>query len=155
MRIGNWYLLERVLIHIIKHPENYDQTNWSCGTTRCVAGWIVDFAGYQFVTSGSVVPNYVSLAEVTEDGYVPSYIWDLSSDVETVALRLLNLDPERDPDEIADALFSGTLSWAQVLEGVWHLAQGDEHFLDETIMDELRKVGVIAPVEVAKWSTCC
>lgn len=145
MRIGNWYLLELVLEHIIKNPADYNQTSWSCGSQRCIAGWIADMAGYQFISSGTVVPNYVKLT-IEDDGDISNDVWDLSAEVETVALKMLEIDPETDTDDVANMLFLGTLSWPEVLTGVYVLAQADERFLSETIMDEMRRVGVVAEV---------
>jgi len=48
----NWPLLERVIEHIIDHPEEWNQEIWirqtpECGTQACVAGWTALFAGYR------------------------------------------------------------------------------------------------------------
>jgi hypothetical protein len=32
-------LLIAVVDQITKHPETWDQTQWHCGTSHCVAGW--------------------------------------------------------------------------------------------------------------------
>lgn len=47
----NWPLLERVIEHIIDHPEEWNQEVWirktpGCGTQACIAGWAALFAGY-------------------------------------------------------------------------------------------------------------
>lgn len=145
--IGNWYLLEKVLDWVILHPEKYDQTQWSCGTTRCIAGWIADMAGYQFISAQSVIPNYVTIKH-DDDGYMTDDAWDYAEEVETVALNLLRIDHTRiDPDEIASMLFAGPLTWRDVLQGVWVLAQADDRFLPETIINEMRRVGVIEEVD--------
>jgi hypothetical protein len=43
-------LLRKVMDHITAHPEEHDQESWAirrdCGTTMCVAGWTVHFAGH-------------------------------------------------------------------------------------------------------------
>lgn len=46
----NTELLERVMQHILDHPEQHDQTSWGhkephCGTAACFAGWTVILAG--------------------------------------------------------------------------------------------------------------
>lgn len=43
---------QKVLGHIVAHPEDHDQEQWethspSCGTQRCVAGWAVHFEAPQ------------------------------------------------------------------------------------------------------------
>jgi hypothetical protein len=39
--------LSEVLDHIHAHPEQHEQTVWSCGTTACVAGRTCLLAGYE------------------------------------------------------------------------------------------------------------
>jgi hypothetical protein len=41
----NAALAYRVLDHIDAHPEEWDQTDWQCGTSACFAGWAIRFSG--------------------------------------------------------------------------------------------------------------
>ncbi|MBO0676755.1 hypothetical protein JRC04_04685 [Mycolicibacterium sp. S2-37] len=43
----NVELLERVMQHILDHPEQHFQGSWitSCGTAACFAGWAAMFSG--------------------------------------------------------------------------------------------------------------
>ncbi len=36
-------LAEKILKQITEHPETHFQGTWNCGTTRCIAGWAVEF----------------------------------------------------------------------------------------------------------------
>lgn len=52
-REPNIPLLRKTLEHITAHPEEWDQETWAtqtpCGTTACLAGWAVTFAGHELV----------------------------------------------------------------------------------------------------------
>lgn len=39
-------LAAAVCNQIIQHPESWNQCEWHCGTSHCVAGWIDVLAGY-------------------------------------------------------------------------------------------------------------
>lgn len=47
----NVELLEKVMHHILDHPEEHDQTMWfrknTCGTAACFAGHVALLSGYQ------------------------------------------------------------------------------------------------------------
>ena len=42
----NYERLAKIVKHIKKHPETWDQQNWHCGTTHCVAGHAQINAGH-------------------------------------------------------------------------------------------------------------
>lgn len=42
----NTALLEQTMQFIKDNPQSHDQTEW-CGTSRCFAGWMTHFAGWQ------------------------------------------------------------------------------------------------------------
>ena len=48
----NVELLESTMFHILADPQNLDQTEWACGTTRCFAGHAVEMAGAKIDFTG-------------------------------------------------------------------------------------------------------
>lgn len=46
--MANDFIIDQVLAQILMFPETHNQDGWetqeSCGTTRCVAGWAVHFS---------------------------------------------------------------------------------------------------------------
>lgn len=158
MRIGNWPLLMLAVEHIIKHPDLHDQTKWTstCGTYRCLAGWIAAFGGYRDVwyrndpTTGA--PRGVRLEGLTS-------FHDIL-DHETAALEALELDPgiygepniEDRTDEaesLATSLFEGNLQLPDILEAVRDLARADGVTPTPLIVEKMQEHGVISTWEVA------
>lgn len=69
----------KVLEHIQQHPEQHDNGSWfseegdeyhreGCGTTRCVAGWTLHFAGYQMRCSAG---NPMQIRRTPEEQWEP------------------------------------------------------------------------------------
>lgn len=133
MRIGNWPLLLLALEHVIRHPEEYDQSTWrgqgSCGTTRCIAGWVAFWSGWADVqcTASTAV-------EHPRHGMMTT---------EAAALNALELDPDLDPEDVASALFNGDRTFEDVLQAVWDFARADGVTPTPLIMAELVRHGII------------
>ena len=148
MKIGNWPLMLLALEHIIKHPEQHDQTSWygACGSLRCVAGWIAFFAGYRDVKQGPA--RFVG---VLRDSDPPG---DYPLDVELAALTALELDPElypagsREEDALSNSLFHGALSLTDILETVRDLAKADGVTPTPLIIEEMTRYGIISEWDV-------
>lgn len=91
-------LRDVVTDHIGLHPEQHNQAHWvsTCGTTRCVAGWVcyfagvpidIDCAGQAWMVDPGWLPSWVDQAKVVRsiDGfYIP---------VDRAAMLLLDLTP--------------------------------------------------------------
>jgi hypothetical protein len=124
--IQDWGPLETALIWIIENPQSYDQSVWltDCGTVRCVAGWVADAAGFVYETHSSLLQKYGRSWVVSNAARHA-----LLGDAETQ--RQCDL-PAFDED-IDDVLFSGGLSWAEVICNVMRIAEADGHTLDPRI----------------------
>lgn len=129
MYIKNWDLLWRVLEHVIKTPGGYDQTNWrsSCGTTRCIAGWAAELAGYR-----DRVDRVCTV--IGTDGV------QVGADI--AALTALDA-PAHHYEYIDLLLFSGGLSMGEVLDNVRYLAKEDGVTPSPLVLDEMLRIGVI------------
>jgi len=70
----NWPLLIKVIIHIIEHPETWNQRFYAtvCGTSFCVAGHAAILSGHKFVVNS--VGYVISLVNVEEGLYDAAYI---------------------------------------------------------------------------------
>lgn len=141
MNIPNWPLLTEAIEYIIDHPTEYSQSSWRCGSTRCVAGWIAQLSGGQWADHDSswIFPNGVDLED--EDNAV---------DVDKCAIEALGVeynyqDSDSVSEIISDTLFSGNLTWPQVLLGLIGLAEEDGVTLSPKIQAEIARV---APQEV-------
>jgi hypothetical protein len=44
-------LLDAVIAQIEAHPETWNQDEWRCESGMCVAGWVAEMAGGQWLTS--------------------------------------------------------------------------------------------------------
>jgi hypothetical protein len=75
----NLDLLDRVMDHIDRHPEEWNQENWFCGTAACFAGHAVLMDGWEVVH---------------EDGGMIEKGGE-QSPVELVAQRLLDLTDDQ------------------------------------------------------------
>lgn len=85
-------LAGRVLDHIIEHPETHDNSMWFCKTTRCIAGWTLELAGYRMRNVEPHVSEYsYELLPPGESEWLPAE----SSNFMTIAGRLLGLKNER------------------------------------------------------------
>lgn len=134
MRIGNWPLLLLVIEHVIRHPEEYDQSTWrgrgTCGTTRCIAGWIAFWGGWADVECASGVAAV-------------SHLTHGITSTEQAALAALELDPDLDPEDVASRLFNGDRTFEDVLAAVWDFARADGVTPTPLIMAELTRQGII------------
>jgi hypothetical protein len=138
MRIGNWPLFLLVLEYVIKHPDEYDQTQWRtdgtrCGTVRCIAGWAAYFAGYQEVHDGD------------RNDMVVDRLHNLMS-TESAAVEALDF-AEAYVSEMADHLFEGNLTFDDVLGYVRDLARTDGVTPTPLVVAEMRTRGVITEKE--------
>lgn len=101
-------LLRKVMDHITAHPEEHDQTTWGqrrhCGTTFCVAGWAVQFAGHEIVWPSD------DEAEFVEDGQA----------IADVAETALGLTPWQ-----AEQLFHQSFGLPQVWDAVEEITGGE------------------------------
>jgi hypothetical protein len=141
VNIPNWPLLTQAIEYIIDHPDKYDQSQWRCESTRCVAGWIAEFSG------GTWYANYSAL------------IWPKGADqedednlqeadqcaIEALGVEYDITDSESVSEMISGWLFGGSLSWPQVLNGLTRLAEEDGVTLSPKIQAEIARV---APQEV-------
>lgn len=148
MRIGNWPLLLLALEHIIKHRDMYEQMRWisHCGTTRCLAGWIVFFAGWRSENNDT-------------RHWVTSPTWmggTVTVHVEDAALISLELDPQVYGTEISDDdrsvemtalaadLFGGGLTFELILETVRDLAKADGVTPTPLIVEQMLTAGILS-----------
>lgn len=134
MRIPNWPLLIETIEFIIDHPDKYDQSQWRCGSTRCVAGWIAELSGG--VWQGEAGPYIFPAGVDLEDE-------DNAMDAELVALQALGImsyEQDNDVNEVANALFLGALSWREVLDNLADMADEDGIPLTPKILDELARI---------------
>lgn len=82
----------KVIEHIERHPEGHENGSWfgtdACGTTRCIAGWTLYFAGYEMRLEGVGTPMELRLGAEAE--------WTPTSAVmfSGTAADLLGMDPE-------------------------------------------------------------
>lgn len=139
MKIGNWPLLLLVIEHVIKHPDEYDQVSYrnryaSCGTTRCIAGWLAYFAGWRDTDENPRDSQFGYFTVENRQGRIVS--------IERAALEALELDPEQfsgeyEHEDFAALLFSGELTFSEVLEVVRDLAKADGVTPTPLIIDEM------------------
>jgi hypothetical protein len=61
IRVVNIDLLDRALAQIDAHPDEWDQNNWHCGTSMCLAGWVGTVTGARWATSAMYEPCVVDL----------------------------------------------------------------------------------------------
>jgi hypothetical protein len=151
MRIGNWPLMLLALEHIIKHPDQYDQSNWrsACGTFRCLAGWIAFFAGYRDLE--------------TENSHIVLFtgpdVDDEPLSTENAALTALELDPDiytmnkfgpsnDASEELASDLFAGHLDLTEILTVVRDLAKADGVTPTPLIIEEMLRLGIVTAWDV-------
>lgn len=136
MKIQNWPLLMLAIEFIAAHPEKYDQGNWRCGSTRCVAGWIAELSGaeWQWPDHGDYVwPRGADRED--EDNLISA---------EMCAFAELGLEEYgEDMDDISSMLFNGSLSWRQVLRNVEKLAIGDGVTLTPKIVEEITRIATL------------
>lgn len=140
MRIGNWPLMMLAIEHVIRHPEEYDQSTWrgrgACGTTRCIAGWIAYWAGWADIAGAESETAYAGVHHLVH-GY---------ESVEAAALKSLEMDPELPPElveEFCSRMFNGDLPFEAVLENLLDYARADGVTLTPVIMAELTRHGII------------
>jgi|SRR5690606_8512304 len=146
--IQNWPLMWRVLRHVVDHPDEYDQTRWwshtPCGTTRCVAGWLAHLAKYSdfpgdswhVVRPGLVVP-------VGDDEALDALYDDGAVSVDEAALDALGVEDWSRRNLVDISLFSGTLSWNDVLQNVVAFAEADGVTPPLRVLDILTDEGVL------------
>lgn len=155
MKIGNWPLMLLALEHIIKHPEQYDQTNWrsTCGTFRCLAGWIAFFAGYRDIEwyRSDIRRHTVRLTGPNADDELVS--------TEHAALTALELDPDiytmnefgptnSEAEDLANGLFGGSRDLTDILETVRDLAKADGVTPTPLIIEEMLTRGIVSEWDV-------
>lgn len=151
MRIGNWPLMLLALEHIIKHPDQYDQSNWrsACGTFRCLAGWIAFFAGYRDLDSDN---SHIVL-------FTGPDVDDEPLRTENAALAALELDPDiytlnkfgpanDASEELARELFAGHRDLTDILEFVRDLAKADGVTPTPLIIEEMLRLGIVTAWDV-------
>lgn len=160
MRIQNWPALIRVLEHIIANPESWSQTTWRCGTTRCVAGWIAELAGHEWVayTESRVwsLDAPPELIEASQRSITRSQDWGrYTLCAEDAALNALGVAPISNLDVsdlgddgqerglVASYLFGGGLTWDAILESVHDLAAHDGYTLPASIRSEMERLGMV------------
>lgn len=133
MKIGNWPLLMMAIEHIIQYPETYNQTDWRCGTQRCLAGWIAQLSGgvWEGETGDSIWAYGVP--------HLPEFL----GGSEDIAIQALRLDPSVYLDDFSRSLFEGDLDWESVLWSVLEYANEDGVTLTPMITTELTERGLI------------
>lgn len=134
MRVPNWPLLIEAIEFIIDHPDQYDQTQWRCGSTRCVAGWIAELSGGTW--QGEAGPYIFPAGADLHDE-------DAAYEAELVALQALGIpsyEQDNDVNEVANELFLGALSWRQVLENLLDLADEDGIELTPKILGDFARI---------------
>jgi hypothetical protein len=136
--ISNWPPLINALVHIVEHPEDYDQTVWKCGTTHCVAGWITQLAGWNWINNVHVMPP----------GHSDP---DDSMGVGDAAFQILGV-PVNDVEdsewmELDYGLFGADRPWFAILDMVFRMALEDGIKFPGALVGELINVGVLDPVE--------
>lgn len=135
MNIPNWPLLMEAIEYIIDHPEEYSQSSWRCGSTRCVAGWIAQLSGGQWADLDSI---YIWPKGVVHD---EANLVDVDKcAIEALGVEYDYCDSESTSEIISDTLFGGSLSWPQVLRGLEGLAEEDGVTLSPKIRAEIARV---------------
>ena len=146
MRIGNWALLWEVLEQVIDHPELHDQTNWrsrtKCGTVRCIAGWSAFLGGFRDAWS--------HIEDIDRETLVLSPEGEILY-VENAALRALDVAMPTQP-EFAAAMFSGNLTFDDVLGVARDYARADGVVPTPKVSAEMHERGVISDEEYAAWN---
>lgn len=63
-------LLDKTMNYIIEHPEEHDQNQWRCGTSRCFAGWACSLDGAVPEFSEDYLPYWKTTwrSEITPGG---------------------------------------------------------------------------------------
>lgn len=159
MRIGNWPLVMLALEHIIKHADEYNQLRWrsSCGSVRCLGGWIAFFAGWRdaLTYSGKDPESFFNGVNRTGN---PADLPTIP--IAEAALRSLELDPEIYGTEfeeferssamsvLACSLFGAGLEFPDILATVRDLMKADGVTPTPLIEMEMEKAGV-----TSEWET--
>lgn len=123
----NVELIERELLWLLHHPERHDQgvwivapkklsepstERWHCGTTGCLAGWVVIHDGW--------VPEPSDGYEI-DSTYVTHPQRGIGRrEVEHVATELLGLEPDD-----ANVLFGGDLTLLEMFEYANEITNGE------------------------------
>ena len=148
MRIGNYPLLWEVLEHVIRYPELYNQGHWrelgQCGTIRCIAGWAAYLGGYSDVTC--------NLPDISHREPLVLSPEQVVMEVEDAALTALDVDDSNGMRAIvAESLFSGYLTFDDVLGAVRDFARADGVVPSRKVAGEMHDRGVISDEEYAAW----
>ncbi len=63
-------LFMKVCDTIMKHPTQFDITEWDCGTTACIAGWALRLSGKSYNDKGLTSVDAADLLSIDHDqGY--------------------------------------------------------------------------------------
>jgi hypothetical protein len=141
IKIVNWEPLERAILHIMDEPDTHRQGIWatSCGTQRCVAGWMMHYADRPLVTPETPAEpvEYVRVDDYADpiaiqDAALSLLVGlpvgdDMGSNLNTAHLNIPNFG------HLSNELFGGGLRWSQIMLAVGHLADLMGHILPERI----------------------
>lgn len=126
--IADWPTFEAALLHITDHPEQYSQAVWfardECGTTRCVAGWVAHFGGWEI-------------------DHEDRFVWrgDMRTTISNAAMEVLTGTIYGELGDsnvyVNDTLFDAGLSWDAILCNVSTMAAHDGHELHARLRSQL------------------
>lgn len=151
MKIGNWPLLLLAIEHVLTHPSQYYQGHYrngddgECGSTRCIAGWLVWFAGWRYDrVNGNHVHGWTGQRASIEEAALIS----LALDEEVYGTDFSDEERSLAAEDFGRNLFGGTLDLTDILTVVRDLAKADGVTPTPLIIDEMLTRGIVTGWDV-------